>query len=235
MKPVASPAQTKARAIAAGLEQLLASGALAVGGRLPSESSLAATHGVSRTVVREAIAVLRAGGLVQSRQGAGVYVIRQTRAGNDLLKPVDPSRVSSAIELLELRAAVEIEAAGLAAERRSPAQEGRVLETCAAFQSALDRGQPTADADFAFHQSIALATNNPRFAEFLDMIGSSIIPRRRISGEGDGQVSADYLRKIQAEHEAIASAISQSDPGAARAAMRAHLEGSSVRYRAMIE
>ena len=93
------------------------------GSRLPSEAQLTEAHGVSRTVVREAIAALRADRLVEARQGAGVFVLEaEVPAPTPLfLRNIDHERVSSMIELLELRTAVEVEAAGLAALRRSPA------------------------------------------------------------------------------------------------------------------
>ena len=107
------------------LRQAIAAGQFPPGTKLPSEAQLVEAHGVSRTVVREAIAALRADKLVEARRGAGVFVLTTPVANDSLLSlhAVDPARVSSMIELLELRTAVEVEAAGLAALRRSPAQE----------------------------------------------------------------------------------------------------------------
>ncbi len=100
------------------LRQAIATGQFPPGSRLPSEAQLTEAHGVSRTVVREAIASLRADRLVEARQGAGVFVLEPSSAVQPVmlsLSNIDLARVSSMIELLELRTAVEVEAAGLAA------------------------------------------------------------------------------------------------------------------------
>jgi DNA-binding FadR family transcriptional regulator len=213
------------------LRHAIVSGQFPPGGKLPSESQLTEAHGVSRTVVREAIAALRADGLVEAQQGAGVFVLEP--AAQPVLQP-DLARVSSVIELLELRTAVEVEAAGLAALRRSPAQEETIFERHHALRQCLDAGAPTSEADFALHLAIAEATNNPRFREFLAMIGPRVIPRAAVR---DGDTEADqvtYIRLIDAEHHEIVVAISDGDEEAARNAMRRHLRGSQERYRTLL-
>jgi DNA-binding FadR family transcriptional regulator len=212
---------------------MILSGAVPVGKKLPGELALAAGHGVSRTVVREAIAALRADGLVEARQGAGVFVTAREPPARAFQR-LDPSRISSVIEMLELRAAVEIEAAALASERRSPAQAEAIREASDAIAARIAAGEPTTDADFAFHLAIAEATNNARFPEFLRMIGARLIPRRALREEGGEAAPADYLAQIQNEHRAIAEAIAARDEAAAREGMRVHLKGSQSRYRALL-
>lgn len=139
---------------------------------------------MSRTVVREAIAALRSDGLVEPRQGAGVFLLEQATPARRPFQNVDLARVSSLIEMLELRTAVEGDAAAFAALRCSPGQEGKIIEAFDSFRSCAAAGNPTAEADFAFHVAIAEATNNPRFREFLDMLGPALIPRRAIVDGG---------------------------------------------------
>jgi GntR family transcriptional regulator, transcriptional repressor for pyruvate dehydrogenase complex len=216
------------------LRQAITAGQFPPGSKLPSESQLTEAHQVSRTVVREAIAALRADGLVEAQQGAGVFVLASVASPAIQLADLDRARVSSVIELLELRTAVEVEAAGLAALRRSPAQEEMIFERHHALQDSLEAGKPTSEADFALHLAIAEATNNPRFREFLTMIGPRIIPRAAVR---DGESEADqagYIRLIDAEHQAIVLAISNGDEETARAAMRRHLRGSQERYRSLL-
>lgn len=202
--------------------------------KLPSEAELTAKYGVSRTVVREAIAALRFDGLVEARQGAGVFVVSNDVFSKVYFQAYDTEKISSIIEVLELRTAVEVEAAGLAAMRRSPAQEGVIMERCRDISELIRNSEATADEDFAFHQAIASATNNPRFPEFLNLMGRGIIPRSRLKdGEGRG-VPLPYLEQIQAEHEEISQAISEQDESAAREAMRRHLWGSSNRFRSLL-
>ncbi|TCV65507.1 GntR family transcriptional regulator [Neorhizobium sp. R1-B] len=219
------------------LRRAIASGQFPPGSKLPSEAQLTAAHGVSRTVVREAIAALRADRLVEARQGAGVFVL-ETSAPNRpamlSLSNTDLARVSSMIELLELRTAVEVEAAGLAALRRSPAQEEVILERHDAVRACLEASKPTSEADFALHLAIAEATNNPRFREFLTMIGRNLIPRAALRPDDSEADQAAYIKLLDDEHNAIVSAISMGDEEGAREAMRRHLRGAQLRYRTLL-
>lgn len=204
------------------------------GARLPSEARLTEEFGVSRTVVREALASLRADGLVDSRQGAGVFVLERSSSQPLPFRNVDPTRVSSVIELLEVRAAVEVEAAGLAARRKSPAQEERIIECYRRVSDLARRGDPTSEADFELHLAIAEATNNARFGDFLRMTGLSVIPRRALRPDANPPTSGSYQKMIDDEHKQIVNAILASDGDGARAAMRTHLEGSQSRYRGLL-
>lgn len=218
------------------LRKAIAAGQFPPGSKLPSEAQLTEAHGVSRTVVREAIAALRADRLVEARQGAGVFVLERTPQPHSalLLQTVDHARVSSMIELLELRTAVEVEAAGLAALRRSPAQEEVILERHYAVRLCLEAGRPTSEADFALHLAIAEATNNPRFREFLAMIGRNVIPRAALRDDDPESDQAAYIGLLLQEHEEIVQAISSGDEDGAREAMRRHLRGSQGRYRELL-
>jgi GntR family transcriptional regulator, transcriptional repressor for pyruvate dehydrogenase complex len=216
------------------LRRAIQSGKFSPGEKLPSEVQLTETYGVSRTVVREAIAALRADGLVVARQGAGVFVLESSSVPFFPQQRIDQARVSSMIELLELRTAVEVEAAGLAAQRRSPAQEDRIFSCHAAVVACIEAQRPTSEEDFAFHLAIASATNNPRFAEFLSRLGTQIIPRAALQTESGDERDMSYAKRICAEHEAIVVAISNGDEEGAREAMRRHLKGSQARYRALL-
>lgn len=205
------------------------------GDRLPSEAQLTQEFGVSRTVVREAIAALRSGGLVEARHGIGVFVLEPAPSTPLPFHGIDLARVSSLIEMLELRTAVEGDAAALAALRRSPAQEEKIAEAFDSFCASAAEGRPTAEADFNFHLAIAQATNNPRFSEFLQMLGTALIPRRAVSESGEETVLASAeLSRLIAEHEAILIAIQDGDEDGARSAMRQHLKNSQARYRSML-
>ena len=213
------------------LRRAIHGGQFPPGSKLPSEARLSEANGVSRTVVREAIAALRADRLVEARQGAGVFVLepREPAPAPLSIAHIDPARVSSMIELLELRTAVEVEAAGLAA-----LQEEVILEQHYAVRACLDAGKSSSEADFALHLAIAEATNNPRFREFLAMIGKNVIPRAALRGEESDEDQAAYIRLIDAEHADIVEAISASNEEAARDAMRRHLRGSQARYRTLL-
>lgn len=228
----ARPRRNLTQMVIAELGERIRSGRLKPGDRLPTEQALIRELGVSRTVVREAIAGLRADGLVEPRQGIGVFVREPTRPASGLsLLSEEAGKISSVIETLELRAAVEIEAAGLAAERRSPAQEANIRECFEEMAAAIARGESAEGADFALHLAIAEATNNRHFGEFFEFLGRRTIPRSQLSEQGRSLVRTPaYVQQLQGEHEAILTAICRGDAEAAREAMRVHLKGSLERY-----
>jgi GntR family transcriptional regulator, transcriptional repressor for pyruvate dehydrogenase complex len=213
----------------------ITAGKLAPGSRLPTEQEMIATTGVSRTVVREAVAALRAEGLVVTRQGVGAFVAAAPRRpfrieGGELRS------LREVIEVMELRTGIEIEAAGLAAERASAVRLARIGDAYKAVDRAIGRGDAGVDEDFAFHRSIAEATENPQFVNFLEYLGRFIIPRQtiRITVDGPAERRA-YLAKIQEEHRDILDAVRAKSAQAARAAMRRHLLNSRKRYQSLAE
>ncbi|WMS44166.1 FadR/GntR family transcriptional regulator [Acuticoccus sp. MNP-M23] len=213
------------------LRNQIAGGTYKPGERLPPESQLTEQFKVSRTVVREAIAGLRADGLVEPRQGAGVFVLEPAIDEAKPFQILDWDRISAIIEMLELRAAVEMEAASLAANRRSPVQEDAIMDACTELRRCAAAGILTTEADLAFHLAIADATNNPRFREFLEVMGVGAIPRAAMRAEISSVITPDYIEMLCNEHDQIADAICRTDPGAAREAMRDHLKRSQQRYR----
>ncbi|KAB2875677.1 MAG: FadR family transcriptional regulator, partial [Bauldia sp.] len=107
--------------LASRLSEEIVAGKLAPGTRLPTEHELMRSFGVSRTVVREAIAALRSEGLVETRQGSGAFVAADSRRRPFRIDPEGLESVEQVLDVLELRICIEVEAAGLAAERRSTA------------------------------------------------------------------------------------------------------------------
>ena len=221
--------------VAAQLRRAIKRGQYMPGDKLPTEPAMIKEFGVSRTVIRESIAELRADGLVRARHGIGVFVLDASQPADGLALLVRTSdKISDVIEELELRTAVEIEAAGLAAQRASPAQEAEIQSKLRAFAGCMRAGTATAQADFAFHMAIARATNNARFEEFLAHLGRRTIPRERLRGMAAAGNAPSYKDdQLHAEHRRVASAICARDVAGARDAMRLHLAGSLERYRAM--
>lgn len=230
-EPVQKNRKNLVSVVSQKLRETISSGALAPGDKLPSENEMTQKYGVSRTVIREAIAALRSDNLVEARHGVGVFVLALQSTSVNGLRNTEPSRISSIIEMLELRTAVEAEAAALAALRRSPAQDEAILEAYHDLHRAIAQKEATANLDFCFHLAIADATNNPRFREFIELVGRQLIPRDALRDDDTEQTSDDYLAQIQNEHLQIADAISKQDEKAAREAMRMHLKGSQQRYR----
>ncbi len=218
-----------AEGIAISLREQLASGSLKPGDRLPTENELARAHGVSRAVVREAIAALRADGLVTARQGSGAFVAVPPERLS--LLSFEPGRISSVIEVLEIRAALECEAAAIAAERCTPAELAKIKECHAAMGRAIAGGERAEEPDFALHLAIANSTHNRHFVEFFRFLGGRTIPRAQALEHPDPQgAMAAYLAKIHGEHARVVDAIAARAPQDARAAMGVHLKGSQERY-----
>jgi DNA-binding FadR family transcriptional regulator len=208
------------------------SGKIRGGQRLPTEAQLTEKFGVSRTVVREAVAALVADGLVETRQGAGIFAMPQRLV---MFGTMAADKISIAINVLEVRIGIEVESAGLAAQRRNPAQDAAIHEAFYEFDRLLTLGQATGKTDFAFHRAVAAATNNPFYIEVLDALGTRLIPCDITSPWGtDSVLTSDYQEGLQVEHSRIMQAISAGDSDEARIAMRVHLGNSQERYRARL-
>lgn len=217
--------------VVAALRSQIVGGQIMPGQKLPTEGQMTETFGVSRTVIREAMASLAADGLVEPRQGAGVFVLEHPGMAFGSFSQ-EISKVSQAINVLEVRMGIEIESAGLSAMRSNAAQQARIQEAFFEFERLLKLGEPTGKADFAFHREIASSTNNPFYVEILDALGDRTIPCDRNSPWYSVEVlSTEYLTGLQREHLRILQAISGGDADAARAAMRAHLAAAQERYR----
>jgi GntR family transcriptional repressor for pyruvate dehydrogenase complex len=210
------------------------SGALKPGMMLPTEPSLTQKFGVSRTVIREAVAALKAEGLLNPRQGAGVFVLAPTKSNGSLFE-FDNAQISDVLEILELRMAVEIEAASLACARCSAAHQAKIFEALQEMILQVEKGGSAVKADYEFHRAIAEATNNCKYKEFLEFLGDKTIPRAQLQLkpiESDSQTT--YMSQILDEHHRIYEAIAMRDAKMARQAMRDHLSRSQSRYQSFL-
>ncbi len=226
------PVQSLTQELVERLRSEIATGRLLPGERLPTEQSMGVAMGVSRTVVREAVAALKADGLVITRQGSGAFVSSDTRRPGFRIDPDGLGTYDHVLQILELRLAIEVEAAALAS-LRAPAKAVREIESSLkSFGRAVRRGESAVIEDFAFHRAIAVSTTNPQFTSLLEFLGLFIIPRQSIRAQSrTSEDQASYLEQIFSEHEAIFTAIMRNDPDAARESMRAHLTRSGERYR----
>ena len=213
------------------LKQRMKAGGLVPGDRLPTERVLGIELGVSRTVVREAIARLSAEGWVEARQGSGVFVITPAPQAFQVTA-TELEDLRDVMRLLELRLAVETEMAGLAAERRNQRDITELKEKCAAISASINAGGDGINEDSALHAAIAKATRNHYFMRFNDFLGARLVPPRTLAVRRDQETERlKYLDKIQEEHEAIVLAIADGNVEAARAAARSHLENSLQRHK----
>ena len=224
--------RTLANELAQRLSTRILEGQYPPGAKLPREADLMREFGVSRTVVREAISGLQAGGKVETRHGVGTFVLSPEDALPFRIESEQLGVLTDVISLLEVRIGLETEGAALAAQRRTNNDIDRLRNALSAFHLALQEGRDAVEADLAFHRCVAQASGNAHFAQLLVAIGARGLPRHRL-GKDDPLKSnrIHYLQRVQQEHEAIYNAIEAQDPEAARAAMRTHLSNSRDRLR----
>lgn len=202
------------------------------GDKLPPEAQIMQAFGVSRGVVREALSRLQAAGLVRTHHGVGTFALEPAAPGRALFQGSPQNSTADMLEMLELRASIESDAAGMAAVRRTEAHLGEMRVALADFEQHLAAVGETVAPDFRFHLAIAHATGNRYFSELMVQLGLEVIPRTRVSSSWlDASQRAPHLRKVHQEHQDIYAAIERRDPEAARAAMRVHLVNSRDRQR----
>jgi GntR family transcriptional repressor for pyruvate dehydrogenase complex len=211
------------------------SGRLRAGDRLPTEQELIARFRVSRTVVREAMASLRTEGLIVSRQGAGVFVAENTASRPFRIVSDELRSLVEVENVLQLRLAVEVEAAGIAAERRTKADLQLIQDCLDMIDAAITRDETAVKEDLAFHCAISAATGNPYFERFMHFLGPVIIPRQTIRlGLETPEERRSYIGLVQSEHHRIYAAVKKGDGDLARRYTRDHLEAGRDRYRRLV-
>ncbi|MEO6291170.1 MAG: FadR/GntR family transcriptional regulator [Burkholderiaceae bacterium] len=218
--------------IVESLTNNILSGDIKPGDKLPTEAAIMTRFDVSRTVVREAISKLQASNLVETRHGIGTFARSPNDSKNFSIAAVDFATIADVISVLELRISLETEAAGLAAQRRTPENLVALKQALTAFEDSIEQDSDAVPSDFQFHMEIAHATGNRHFADLMTYLGAMIIPRTRVNTPQhapEGRLS--YLRRVHGEHENIFIAIRNQDTEAARAAMRMHLSNSKERLR----
>jgi GntR family transcriptional repressor for pyruvate dehydrogenase complex len=162
------------------LQQLMQSGQIQAGDKLPTESAIMGDMSVSRTVVREAISRLQASGQVETRHGIGTFALQAPTTHNFRIAEQDMATLDDVIAVLELRISLETEAAGLAAQRATPEQLTAMAAALHGFSMAIHNQSDAVPSDFLFHMEIAKATGNRHFADLMTYLGTHIIPRTRI-------------------------------------------------------
>ncbi len=208
------------------LEQIV-SGTLKEGDKLPSEKELCLMFEVSRPVVREAMMLLQADGLVVARQGSGTYVQRRPPQG--LIALAGASDVAGMLRCYELRVPLEGEAAALAAKRRSPGQLAQIKAALDDLGRAFETRTSASTADFAFHRAVAEASCNEMFVSILETLHAAVENCMAVALNITAQGSAERSRRVLDEHSRIHEAIAMGDAEAANLAMRYHINRARQR------
>jgi GntR family transcriptional repressor for pyruvate dehydrogenase complex len=211
--------------LAALIQAQIDRGSLSPGDRLPTEQALAAAHGVSRTVVREAVHQLKSQGLVRSRQGSGVFVTEPPAHRALAFDPTVLESMDAVVQMVELRRVIEGEMAALAAQRATRTQVAAIKRALAAIDDATERGELGVDQDMGFHRAIGEATGNPQFVRLLAILEAYLRDAMTVT-KGHESKRADFMAQVRREHRAILSAIADGNAKAARAAaIEHHLNG----------
>lgn len=205
----------------------LGAGTLGLGDRLPSETQLARAFGVSRPVVRTALARLRADGLIESRQGAGSFVVRVLSP--QFVRQAPSGSIAELLRCYEMRVALESEAAALAAERRNARDLAAIEEQAAGLEREFHGPDAGSACDVAFHLAIARATQNHLFLRTLRMVRWPLRDGIAVARHIAQAAARDRMPIVLEEHAAVLDAIRRQDAQRARRAMRDHIERSRDR------
>ena len=218
------------------LSNRISTGQYRRGDKLPTEQDLIVEFNVSRTVIREAIANLKATGLVETRQGVGAFVLNALAPNAFRIQEDNLQVVEEIISVMELRLSIELEVAALAAARRTDLDLKNIRAALDLMRETIPLGESSIQADLEFHRTIAIATKNKHFVSIFNYLGEVLIPRARMQTHRlNGDTQQEYLQRINSEHEQIYRAIESQDADAARSAMRLHLGGSRDRLRARMQ
>lgn len=213
--------------IVAQIEGMILEGLLKPGEKLPPERELAERLDVSRPSLREAIVVLEARGLLQSRRGGGTFVCDVTGATiTDPLVSLMESHPETTFDVLELRHALEEAAAALAAQRATESDrrliEQRHRDLEAIYDAPGQDREGEAHADMAFHLSIADASHNLALVHV--MRGLMTVLENRITFNLDRiRENPKNHDEIKRQHKVLFDAVTHGDAEAARDAARKHL------------
>lgn len=213
--------------VAALLSEEIESGRLAEGDQLPTEVALVKQLGVSRTVVREALSRLRNAGLVEPRQGLGVFVLPRRTRPLDLEAEAADTK-AKVLQIVEVRRGMEGEAAYLAATRATPRDLTHMRQALDTIDSAVESGSDGVDEDLAFHRSIAESTGNSVMVSTVRYLGEVLRGGIRVTRANEARRD-DFIEAVRQEHHAILAAIEAGDAEEARAAARRHLRQAASR------
>lgn len=216
----AQPSGGLTEQVAHALAERIIDGELLPGAYLPTETQLAETFGVSRTVIREATKTLIAKGLVEVQRGRGV-IVREPASEETVAQTFSMllrRRSVTFWHLWQMRVILETEVAGLAAQQRTPAQLYTLRQTMLAMENPDATLENLVDADMEFHYMLAHAANNP----LLELIFQSVTGLMRASRKLT--LSLSGAPRALRGHQQIYAAVDRGDAEDARAQMRDHLQ-----------
>lgn len=218
--------------VAKSILAAIARGDLKPGDKIPTETALAQRFGVARTVVREAISLLKYDGVINARQGVGAFVAPTADRQSFRIGPECFAKRQELVKLLQLRTSVQADAAALAADNRTGAQLEEMRKWYAELENSMLGGEDGAerrvDAQASFYAAVTRASGNEYFVEFITMIDSKVMGNLRSVAIKNAR-AAEWGDAVLAEHAAVLVAIDTADRDAAREAARLHFEHAARR------
>jgi GntR family transcriptional regulator, transcriptional repressor for pyruvate dehydrogenase complex len=214
--------------VVADLERRIRTGKILPGAKLPSERELCEEFGVSRLVIREAVARLKGDGYIETRQGAGASV--PAKPGRLSFRiPVDARLSSKNLRfIMELRLAVEVVAAQLAAARRTDADLAAMEASLREMHEAVTQGLDGSQADDEFHQAVAGGSKNPHLTRLIDFLRYQFGATRRATWNAKSHRTGETLLANK-QHSRLFDAIKAQHVGLSGEIATEHLISSAKR------
>ncbi|ASW57350.1 GntR family transcriptional regulator [Plantactinospora sp. KBS50] len=215
--PTGQPRQTRVRQTIERLQAEIGAGTWPVGSRIPTEPRLVEAYGVGRNTVREAVRALVHAGVLECRQGSGTYVVGTDELAGAVARRVADARLA---EVVEVRRALEVEAARLAATRRTAADlvalDAALATRASAWRSG--RADEFVEADAALHTAVVAAAHNGMLAELYASFGAALRASLAVS------IGPDLTPDRYVDHDRLVAAIRAGDPSRAADEAGAFLE-----------
>jgi GntR family transcriptional repressor for pyruvate dehydrogenase complex len=163
------PLETRTRGVAVldALADMVERSGLKIGDRLPPEVSLAATLGVGRSTIREALNRWEGLGIIRRRRGDGTYLSARVQTSRGLVPTMVRLEGEALLRLLEIRRTLENDVVRKATANATPKQRQNISRLCDILLSDVDSGRPWRKADHAFHGAIYDASGNPMYGQIL--------------------------------------------------------------------
>lgn len=208
------------------IQQLISSGSLKPGQKLPPERSLAEELNVSRTSIREALRSLEMMGYLESKVGIGGGTYVKEISFDNIISPFSQVLLQNddfIVELLEVRLFLEIEVARLAAIRRSDEDLEKMQQAIRQMEEEIAKGKTGLDGDNAFHRALSEAGNNRVLQQFVYMCGDLL----EVEREAHLAASKKESKKALEQHKELLTAIEAGDDERAKLLMSKHIHNIS--------
>jgi DNA-binding FadR family transcriptional regulator len=205
--------------VAERLKKAILQGAYGHGRRMPAERQIAQALSVSRGTVREALKLLREDGMVERRDGIGTFVASSGAPGEDI------AEITSPLELMEVRAAIEPQIVRLVVLNAKPRDMGRIAETLAELERCGSDREAFSEWDQRFHLAMAEATHNPLMIEIYRQV-NHVRAHSQWQAIKDKVLTPERIRAYNREHRRLFESIRARDLEAALAVVSAHLDSA---------